>query len=478
MAGFMPAIDVPTAVLHSALLYFIMPAVTWLVLVEQRTSQVRLWCLGGILIGLGVLLYGLHGKVPDWLVPSAAFAITIVGTLLRIQSLRMDLGMQWQQRTPLLIMLSVMIVFELLNRYFEAYVLRAQFGALAHAVLIFHLADLARRIGHTELSSSARWIAWTYALVGIAQIGRLVAIPFVSLNNPIPIQEGISTLVLTSTLILSAVVSHLAFIGLQLDRSRQRELKMVEQRGREEEKRKLADQIAHLDRQRGLGELSASLGHELNQPLATILTTVQTAKRGVETGYFQAPQLIELLEKVAQNTRRASQIIDRIRGYIRPSVAKAELVDLNAVVSEALDLIADESRRHKVQIVRETVGSQILVRGDPVQFTQILLNMLRNAVEALSMSPLRELHIACEQDGDWATLRLRDTGPGLSPDAIEKIGSPFFSTKSGGLGMGIVISRSIAEHHGGSLTIQNNLSNGGGGVVAELKLPKARVHLP
>jgi C4-dicarboxylate-specific signal transduction histidine kinase len=467
----MIAIDIHTALLFNALLYLVMPIVTWFVLAKLRTDQVRLWCLGGLVLGFALFLISLQGRVSDWIAPTLSTAAVTVSTLLRIQSLRMDLGIQWRARVIALISLVSMLIFEVLHRQMEANVLRAQFASTVQAWLLLHLAHLAWRIGRRELSYSARWIAGAYTLVGLAQVFRVLFLSISPPANPSLVQENLVTFITSISLIISAVISHMAFIGMALDRSRQRELKLVEERGREAERRKLAEQIAHLDRQRGLGELSASLGHELNQPLATILTNAQTAKRGMETGYLQPPQVIELLDKVAQSTRRASQIIDRIRGYIRPSATRDDPVDLNTVLSESLALIADEARRQKVSIRCAPAAGPLLVRGDAIQLSQIIVNVLRNAVDAMLNSERRELSLACVGDGERAIMQVRDTGPGLAAETLAQVGAPFFTTKSSGLGMGIAISRSIAAHHGGTLKLQNVPAAEGSGVVAELSLP-------
>jgi C4-dicarboxylate-specific signal transduction histidine kinase len=280
--------------------------------------------------------------------------------------------------------------------------------------------------------------------------------------------EGISTKLIAITVLLSSVVGHFGYVGLKLDRSMRRELKAAADKARDEENRRLGEQIAQLDRQRSLGEMSASLGHELNQPLTAILTNAQVAKRGLQAGRFQVEQFTEFLDKIIQNTQRASQIIERIRGFIRPTATRSEPVDLTLIVREVAELIAAEARSHKVALVFADQASPLLVAGDPIQISQIVLNVLRNAIEALQQVAHREIHIVCLRADGQVVLRIRDSGPGLAPEVLAQVGSPFFTTKSSGLGMGISISRSIAVQHGGTLSITNAE---GGGAVVELKLP-------
>jgi PAS domain S-box-containing protein len=240
---------------------------------------------------------------------------------------------------------------------------------------------------------------------------------------------------------------------------------------RKEEQSRLGQQIAHLDRQRALGELAASLGHELNQPLAAILTNVQVVKRGLKRGRMDDAQLTEFLDKIAQSTKRASQIIERIRNYIRPSRTDHEPVNLNAVVAEVIKLMADDARSRKVSVVPPATAAPVMVTGDAIQLSQIVLNVMRNAFDSVAQVARREVYVSCSQANDRAIVRVRDTGTGLAPETLIEVGKAFFTTKSSGLGMGFSISRSIAQQHGGSLTLSNADSSEGSGAIVELNLP-------
>jgi len=220
-----------------------------------------------------------------------------------------------------------------------------------------------------------------------------------------------------------------------------------------------------------LGELAASLGHELNQPLTAILTNAQVAKRGLQSGRFDTGQHTEFLDKIVHNTQRASQIIERIRSFIRPSASRSEPVDLNLIVREVAGLVADEARSTKVRFVFSNNTEQMLVTGDSIQLSQIVLNAFRNAIEALKHTTQREIRVSCRYSNARVILRIRDTGPGLTPEALEQAGTPFFTTKTTGLGMGISISRSIAMQHGGTLILSNADTQSGGGAIVELNLP-------
>jgi len=264
----------------------------------------------------------------------------------------------------------------------------------------------------------------------------------------------------------------LILVGINSNRATRRELKTVEQRARADESRHLGEQIAHLDRQRSMGAMASSLAHELNQPLAAILLNAQIVQRGLQGGGLDAQQQSEFNERIIYNTRRAAEVVERIGDFIRPSDMRHVPIQLQDVVQEVASLVADDLRRHDIELVLANGAAPLLVRGDAIALSQVVLNAFRNAIDALAPAARRRIEVSCHRADQHAVLRIRDTGPGLSPQAISKAGEPFFTTKPSGLGLGISISRSIAAQHGGSLSLANAAVESGGGAVVELKLPQ------
>jgi C4-dicarboxylate-specific signal transduction histidine kinase len=237
----------------------------------------------------------------------------------------------------------------------------------------------------------------------------------------------------------------------------------------EESRRKLGTQLAHLDRQRSLENMSASLGHELSQPLTAILTNAQVGKRILAGAKVDPDQCAQMLDKIIYNTQRASHIVERIRGFIRTSKGAFEPVFLHQVVIEVVALLAGEARCDGVTFILPTQSTDLCVMGESVQISQILLNVLRNAMDAVKQVRRREIHVALHSERDQAVISVRDTGPGLEAQALARVGEPFFTTKVNGLGMGFSISRNIAIQLSGTLSISNA---DGVGAQVELRLPR------
>ncbi|MDD2712634.1 MAG: ATP-binding protein [Simplicispira sp.] len=466
--------DHPTAFLIVGILYTMLPLITWFVLARQRSQAVKLWCVGGLLVATSSILVGLQGVIADWASLALAFILFLVSNFFRIQSLRWDLGHPWPWHWIALVTLLLWLIMAGIHWEMQNPVLRAQYVSLTTIAALAYIAVLARRIGLAEQSPSAHWISWAYGLVAFAFLLRLVELTIRSDGQVDLTHLSYSSTLLSLALLISAVVGHFGYVGLALDRSMRRELSVVAERARKEENHRLGEQIAQLDRQRSLGAMSASLGHELNQPLTAILSNAQVAKRGLAKDHYDRTQLTDFLNKIIHNTQRASQIIERIRGFIRPVPTRREPIDLALAVAEVAELVADELQTHKVVLHLPPANAALLVSVDPIQLSQIILNILRNAIQALDQVVQREIHVELRRHvdlacaGERALLQIRDSGPGFAAAVLTQAGTPFFTTKMDGLGMGLTISRTIAEQYEGTLTLANAT---GGGALVILDLP-------
>ena len=214
--------------------------------------------------------------------------------------------------------------------------------------------------------------------------------------------------------------------------------------------------------------MAASLAHELNQPLTAILASAQAAQRGTAANRLNPAQGRELLDKIILNTRRISVITERVRSFIRPAQLDLGPVDLEKITREMLELVKLDLQRQGVRVAFQVGGEPVLVQGDAVQLSQVVLNVLRNAIEAVQQVKDRSIGIQLTPSASEALLSIRDTGPGLDPELADQVGMPYFSTKDEGLGLGLSISSAILRQHQGELVIGNAE---GGGACVDIRLP-------
>ena len=200
--------------------------------------------------------------------------------------------------------------------------------------------------------------------------------------------------------------------------------------------------------------LSASITHEVAQPIGAALINAQTALRGLSAQSPDLENVRQALGRVVRDTNRASDIVNGIRALFKKEAPQREDLDINQAVVDTIAFTQDEILRHGVSVRTHLAKRLPLVRGDRVQLQQVVLNLVINAVGAMSAGGEgpRELRISTRKVGaDGLLVRLRDSGPGLAPANIERVFEAFYTTKPNGLGIGLPISRSIIEAHGGRL---------------------------
>ena len=227
----------------------------------------------------------------------------------------------------------------------------------------------------------------------------------------------------------------------------------------------------HLSRLSILGELSGTLAHELNQPLATIATYAQGLRRRAGAGRLEADALTQASSEIAAQAERAGSIIQRIRAFARKRAAVREERVLAEVVREAVALFSDMMPSVPRVAVEERTGGEARVRADPLQVQQVLLNLLKNAADATEGLPSarRAIVVRLNREAGWLRVTVLDRGPGLDEALRSRLFEPFFTTKPDGLGLGLAICKSIVEAHGGRLTAQANPD--GPGLALSFTLP-------
>jgi PAS domain S-box-containing protein len=250
---------------------------------------------------------------------------------------------------------------------------------------------------------------------------------------------------------------------------------VTERKRAEEERerlRQLEAELAHLDRVSMLGELAASIAHEVNQPLSGIVSNGSACLRFLARDTPNMEEVREALRDIVRDGKRAGEVIARIRALTKKAATPREKLDLNDTLREVLVLVADEAKKRKVIIRTQFADDLSPVSGDRVQLQQVGLNLIMNGIEAMSgvdQRP-RELAITTRNvDADQVQVTVQDSGTGLDPNTIGRIFEPFYTTKASGMGMGLSISRSIVQAHGGRLWAT---VNDGPGTSFHFTLPK------
>jgi len=221
-------------------------------------------------------------------------------------------------------------------------------------------------------------------------------------------------------------------------------------------------ELTHVTRVMTLGELTASIAHEVNQPLAAIVTNGNATLRWLGGATPNLSEARQAVERIIKDSYRASAVISRIRTLVKKTPPRNDLVDLNEVIVEVFALAQNEARRNRVALKQQLKQDLPHVHGDRVQLQQVILNLIINGLEAIAKSKngTRELSVMSDREEDKVRIAVSDSGEGLDSANLERVFDAFFTTKPDGMGMGLAISRTIIESHGGKLWASSNSPHG------------------
>jgi C4-dicarboxylate-specific signal transduction histidine kinase len=222
-------------------------------------------------------------------------------------------------------------------------------------------------------------------------------------------------------------------------------------------------QLAHVNRITSLGELTASIAHEVNQPLAAVATNAGAAIRWLAAQPPNLDEGREALRHIVKDANRAGEVIARIRALVKKVPPRKNVLDINETILEVVALTRGQALKNGVSLLTQLSSDLPLIPGDRVQLQQVLLNLIINAIEAMSgvSEGRRDLVVGSGKDDSHGVLiTVRDSGPGLDMEISDRLFNPFYTTKPNGMGMGLSICRSIIEAHGGRVWATPNLPRG------------------
>jgi PAS domain S-box-containing protein len=245
---------------------------------------------------------------------------------------------------------------------------------------------------------------------------------------------------------------------------------VTEQRLAEEQLRQAQGDLARVTRVVAMGELAAAIAHEVNQPLTAIVTNGQFCLRRLDGS--NPDELRAVITEIVNDGTRASAVISRVRGLLRKGAPNRTEIDMNQIIQDVTMLLRNEFTRNRLFLRTELAADLPRVPGDPVLLQQVLINLMMNAIDAMRTSTdgRREILIRSARNPDGVLVQVQDSGPGIAPEEEDRIFEPFFTTKPEGIGMGLSISHSIIESHGGRLwTVPSST-----GALFEFTLPTDR----
>ena len=246
-------------------------------------------------------------------------------------------------------------------------------------------------------------------------------------------------------------------------------------RSAERQAREHQQELIHVSRLSTMGEMATGLAHELNQPLSAIANFASGCSRRLQSSSDDTESIIYALGQINTQASRAGEIIKRLRGLVAKQPPVRSYADMNQLLREVCSFVEFEARKAEVNIEQNLGLIPLPVRVDVVQVEQVLLNLLRNALDALLDVPVEQrwltLHAGCVDNGESVLVEVMDSGPGMDENTLEHLFEAFYTTKQTGMGMGLVISQTIIEDHNGKIEVESRL---GEGTKFKVKLPSSR----
>ncbi len=431
------------------------PVVCLAALGRKSSVAARIWFLAGLLQGVGVVSFNLLASdlrsmtSLGWLVAVMDF-ISFAGALLHISAVLLDLKRPPQFAKVVLLSLSLAgLAFQLwrIPGPYHAVFMLVFNGSFA-LLIAFWLMKLVKQ-------EAQRWAGYVrlYQVLVLVRLVVMLCVALAPIANPHTGPYGEQIVVAVS--LISAVVwfcANVAYLGVNIDRLHRHIVEIGRESAKQEERERLKDSMALLERQRTAGIMSSAISHELKQPLTSALTNAQVAIQlvdGVETPIRQ------YLGKVEDSVRRAARIIDGLQTFMRAHTAAPLLLDVRSPLNSALNLLQPELRRAGIE-VRVDLGTQPLMAiADETQLCQVFVNVLRNAIQASQDAPLKRISISHLLVDGQLIVEVQDTGPGFPDEVLKATGLPFTTQRPDGLGLGLAVSQNIMTSFGGSLTLRN-----------------------
>jgi len=460
-------VDVFTTLTMMASISITVPVVAWVAVGAPRSGGGVYWFLAALLGGVGIAV-ALFRRDLGYLNPYVLDQITNIGVFMALQLRWYAVEELLGNPSPWKKVAIEVAVFEaiLAALYFlNVDAARSLFLSLLYVYLAWQLFKSARKL-YREMPTSAVAICIAFTLFILLSFSAQV---FFSLQGEPFRAIGPGHAIEAMSLIAfgASVLANFVWVGVVSFRANEvREQAMLEHE-RRERRAQISHELARVEQKSSIEVLSTGLAHELGQPLAAMLTAAQLSRRMVDDGLVDNRTASALMNSLLSSVARATAIIEKTRVTHLLSSPSACVSDVVETIEQAVAMAASDAVASCAQVSLSFVATPLRARIDPIHLSQVLANVLRNAIQALGNSPTRQISIKAEPVGKFIRITVTDTGPGISTAAMKRVGSLFFTTRQEGLGMGLAVSREILAGCGGVLELQN-VETGGLRVILEV----------
>lgn len=461
-------LDLATSFRINAWMYLLMSLTTWLVLRRPDAAAVRAWCWAGALAGVSVWMISLRGAIDDVWSYAVAQPLLLASYLMYAQALRMEVGHGWSWRSLAVVVLlyaGVMAYgFEYRQTWHMAVLVR-----IANSMALLALTAAAVALVRQERSRNAYFIVAGFGLFTVSMLTNAMLTWF-GHSALQALQQWVISHIMGVMSLLTLLMTYMGYLGLALERSQRVNSELRHAQWQSQQWREQARALTLLDRQRTLAVLANSLGHGIVQPLTVTRLNAQLAARMSPSAHTpaQVQAVGALLRQAVEGLGRSTAQVERIRSFLRPLPKQAATLTLQTVLSDAHDLLRQELMHRGIELSVQAPTQAVRVHAEVLPLTQALVQVMRNAMNAVQGQPVRRITLTLSASEREACIEVLDTGPGL-PDHLlgqSSQGAQLVQDWLGGLGL--YMTHGILSQLGGRMALDNPVS---GGARVRLNLP-------
>jgi signal transduction histidine kinase len=476
-------LDTQTTIFMICFVYLMLHGAIWLALLEYQNFQVKLWCISGMVSGVGVVLMSLRGSIPEFVFIYIAQLLMVVGNLGRMVALRIYLR-PTPLKTSLIKYVAVNILYMLIFSYLIA-VHNAEWEALLlfngfYAVLCFDYFRIGRKLNQRSPSLGAKLLmaaglSFTVSL-GVRATGVLIHGDVHDIYAPSWDQA-----VMIVGQFTAITLSNIAFLRIFLEIAERKKIAMTQELAATnqraevmrrtsvnlkqllDEREEIIRQLALFNKTAGMGALVASLAHELNQPLTAIQLNAELIDAAMGQGDTSHNATVQLaMRDLMNDNQRAATIIKTLRNMFGSGRKTISQFDLNDLIHDVLLLCKAKIDKQHIQLVLELHAEAVPITGDKSQLQQVLLNLITNAIDAFENNDASHkcISVSTHISNGQVTLTVADTGSGIAPDVASTLFDLLRTTKKEGMGIGLWLSRTIVESHQGTIEFETRVALG------------------
>ncbi len=466
-------LDLATSFRINAWMYLLMSLTTWLVLRRPDVAAVRAWCWAGVLAGVSVWLISLRGAIDDVWSYAVAQPMLLASYLMYAQALRLEVERGWSWRSLAVVVLlyaGVMAYgFEHRQAWHLAVLVRA-----ANSMVLLALTSAAVTLARQERSRNVYFIVVGFGLFTTSMLTNAM-LTWLGHSALHALQLWVINHVMGVMSLLTLLMTSMGYLGLALERSERVNTGLRQAQWQAQQWREQARALTLLDRQRTLAVLANSLGHGLVQPLTATRLNAQLAARMAPSA--QTPDQVQavgaLLSQAAEGLGRSTAQVEGIRSFLRPLPKQAATLTLQTVLSDAHDLLRQELMHRGIELSVQAPAQPVRVHAEVLPLTQALVQVMRNAINAVQGQPVRRITLTLSASERDACIEVLDSGPGLPAHLLGQSsqGAQLVQDWLGGLGL--YMTHGILSQLGGRMALDNPESGG-----ARVRLSLPLIHTP